>query len=548
VPYDCCLFAVPIRSADHAHVLETRLSRLTQYFDAWSAVTTVRATVPGVFAGKLAFSAGPNGEASFVWGSVDGQHRADLRFVGPGSAIETDGHTVRWRTSPTDITSAYRCGDAVSTHAVVAAVLGAGRVRVRPRALAELLAFGHPANDAHVVDDVVALGADACLEFSSDGVDDRLQEAAPQLELVPDDAAYAHGVMSLHAALDACARRGRIALGLTAGRDSRVVASALREQGIDALTYTWGAGDAPDAIGAAAVARTLGLEHRTISPRMLGDDDIVPSARGAVTWTEGAAPIGVVDGHRELGVAVNITGAGGELGRAFHYAFVAQNRRDPAIRHLESLWQPHATLDQTVEPAAREHVRDVARAALQRAAVTGATGWRLLDVVYAQQRMRRWGRSGIAPTSDAAYLPAFLEPEVARALISLPLRDRLTDGFHRRYLSDHAPDLGLAAPNRQRAWVPPVARRVASTLRRRRPGAPPPADTVLFAAHYPETLSYLRDSVVTHPIVSTALGQAFADRLEGGLVAGDARAIHAALQLGGATLMAEVTSPLADVG
>jgi hypothetical protein len=547
VAYDCCLFAVPIRSAEHAGVLASRLDRLARYFATWSAVTVSQATTSGVFAGKLAFSVQPATARSFVWGSFDEGHPASLRFVGPGSALVSGEPAVHWRTSPTDVTSAYRSGDAVSTHAIVAALLGNGRVGIRPEALAELLAFGHPANDAHVVDDVVALEADTCLEVTSSGVRDR-SPTAPRLELVPEDAAYTHAVHSLHAALDAGARRGRIALGLTAGRDSRVVAAALRAGGLEAQTYTWGAGDAPDAAGATAVATSLGLDHRTISPRMLADDEVVAVARAAVTWTEGTAPIGVVDGHRELGVDVNVTGAGGELGRAFHYAYVAQNRRQPTTRHLEALWQPHVTLDDTIDPAAREHVRDAARTALGRAAQTDVTGWRLLDVVYAQQRMRRWGRSGIAPTSDAAYLPAFLEPEVARSLISLPLRDRLTDGFHRRYLSEHAPEIALPAPRRQRAWVPAAARRVASSVRRRRVSPPPPADIGHFATHYPATLSYLRDTVLRHPLVARGLGDNYAERLAREVEHGNGVAVLAALQLGGATLMADATAGLADTG
>lgn len=529
--FDTCLFAVAAPSADAAAAAQARLARVLTWFEhaGPASLDVVSDPQSGVVAGEI--SSGPSAR-SLQWGREG---------IGPGATLRVDGSAADLSTSPVDVTAAYRCGDAVSTHAVVAAVLGCGEARVRPGALAELLAFGHPANRDHVVDGVTALEAGAGWRIDGRGV---RQLASPRAwALVAEQEAYAVAVDELHATLERwSAAAGSVALGLTAGRDSRVVAVALHALGIDARTYTWGAPASEDCREAARIARELGLAHELVDPPLLADAEVVATAERAVRWTEGAAPLGFIAGQSRLDADVNLTGAGGELGRAFHYAYLARNFRHPSLTQLAGVWRPQARLDPRVAPEARDAVATAARHALEQAAATGVSGWRTLDVVYAQQRMRRWGRSGIAPTSGAAYGPVFLEPQLAAALVSLPLEDRLTDGFHRRYLGERAPALVPPPPPRQRAGVPPVLRRAIARVRRDR-RAPEPGTSTLLGA-YPQTHEYLA-GVARHGLVRDGLGEDWAGDLHAGVRACDARAIDAALTLAGPVTLADALAPAA---
>ena len=60
---------------------------------------------------------------------------------------------------------------------------------------------------------------------------------------------------------------------------------------------------------------------------------------------------------------------------------------------------------------------------------------------------------------------AFSVPEVQRGLASLPLDERLDDGFHRRFIARHAPEVAPGPGPAQRAGLPPFARRLASAAR-----------------------------------------------------------------------------------
>jgi hypothetical protein len=534
VAYTTCLFAVPAPSDAAAAEAAARLDRLRAYFAVWSTPVLHRVDAPGVVAGCLTFGDG-DGDPACVWGTL---RRG--RLVGPGAALRAEGRGIEWVVADTDVTSTYRCRDALSTHAVVAALLGAGVVEVRAQSLVELLAFEHPANDEHVVAGVEIVGAGAVLAVTGSGVE-VVERAPARWELVPEEEAHGQAVDRLRDTLtDADGKR--VGLGLTAGIDSRVLAVALRDSA--PLTYTWGTPAAPDCVGAAHVAGALGLPHRVVEPEQLGDEEVVAAGRASATWTEGCAPLGVVRGERSLGVGVNVTGAGGELGRAFHYAYLARNRREPAVEELRALWRPQAGLEGLADRAAVERVAGAAASAIDRAAASGVTGWRILDVVYAEQRMRRWARSGIAPTAGAAWLAPFLAPRVAAALVSLPLGERVTDGFHRRYLAERAPDLVPPVPQRQRRFVPAAARRAAAAWRARRAQAGPAASASPFATAYPQTFTYLHEEVCAHPLVAEALGADHAARLAERVRRAEAGAVQAALTLAGPVLLSEATAAL----
>lgn len=538
--YNTCLFAVAAPSPDAVALAERHVARLARWFGSLGPTETrVRhETHAGVVAGAFAFGLDERepptdgGDAATVdWGVSE---------VGPGARLGVAADGAWFRTAATDVTAGYRCGNAISTHAVVAALLGSGEVRVRPGALAELLAFGHPANLSHVVDGVTAVGAGSVCRVDGRGL--REVESPGRWELVAERRAYPEVVAALGAVLERSASIGSLALGLSGGRDSRVVAVALRALGLEASAYTLGAAASAECVEASRVARVVGIPHAVIEPPLLPDEDIAATALRDARWTEGCAPARLVGGQSRLGADVNLTGAGGELGRAFHYAYTARNFRRPSVADLATVWRPQARLGPSIAAPARTAVAAAASEALERAAATGVTGWRTLDVVYAQQRMRRWGRAGIAPTSGSAYAPVFLDPQLAAALVSLPLEERLTDGFHRRYLRERMPELVPPKPRRQRAGVPSRLRR--AVAQRRGNGAPAePAASALPQTH-PRTHAYLVETVARHALVVGELGTAWAEGMQGALRAGDARAVHDALVLAGPTALDEALRTL----
>jgi hypothetical protein len=116
-----------------------------------------------------------------------------------------------------------------------------------------------------------------------------------------------------------------------------------------------------------------------------------------------------------------VTGTGGELGRAFHYALLARNRRSPDLRQLRQAWRPEERVPDARRAAVAAAADEAVRGAL---AVPGVSGWRALDVVYATMRMRWWARAGIRATGGA-LAALFLAPAAASALA----RCRSTTGW-----------------------------------------------------------------------------------------------------------------------
>jgi hypothetical protein len=156
-------------------------------------------------------------------------------------------------------------------------------------------------------------------------------------------------------------------------------------------------------------------------------------------------------------------------------------------------------------------VSDSLRGWVREASAAGVTGLRALDVVYGEQRVRRWLR-GMLPRLAAPMIPAFATPEVARALMSLPLRERMGDGFHRSFLERHAPELLPAAPAQ-----PPARRRL--RLPRRRATQP----SVLgerWEAN-PGFRAWVTDEVLAAPLLTDPLGERWAARTRERFLSGD---------------------------
>lgn len=335
-----------------------------------------------------------------------------------------------------------------STHAVVAALLAGLPLELEPAAVPQLVAFGYIADDRTQLKGV--------------------RPTWPVRDWSPVEDAATVAEAALLRALDERVPEGA-QLGLTAGADSRVIALALAELGKRVATFTWGAPGSPDVDTAAHVAEALGLEHRALFEEgWHAPEEAIGIAREEARWHEGLSDF-PLHGRPPWpeGITAYVTGGGGETGRAFYYRLMAASRPNPSLVQVARAWRPEDRLgDASAE--AREIVVTAKREALEAAAATGHEGWAVLDVVYAQRRFVRWGRS-MLPRTEFPLIGGFADAEAQRALASLPLEDKLTDGFHRRFVAKRRPELALPEPARQRAGVPPVVRRAAQRLRRRTP-------------------------------------------------------------------------------
>ena len=242
---------------------------------------------------------------------------------------------------------------------------------------------------------------------------------------------------------------------MTAGLDSRVTAVALRELGIAARGFTWGEPDWDDVRGGKDLAEQIGLPHELVGVEWLDDGEAMRELDRQVRWTEGAVPVGFARLAWPADMGGFVTGAGGEVGRAFYYAG-APDEADPGdvLAGLLAARLPRGEASARLGTTLREWVGNAERA--------GHAGLGALDVVYGEERVRRWLR-GMLPRLAAPMIPAFATPEVARALASLPLKERMTSGFHRGFLEKRAPELVPVARRGQTSVCPRRSGCVAAT-------------------------------------------------------------------------------------
>lgn len=349
----------------------------------------------------------------------------------------------------------------VSTHAVDAALAAFGKVEFDPIAAAGVALFGFSPGTGSLVRGVQAVPVGARVCITSDGVTVDSAGAAG-FECLAHDVSYVTARAGLLATVDEALEQDHT-LALTAGLDSRVVAAAARWLGRECSCVTWGE-ETTDALGAAVVARHLGYAHRIV-PISIDWDDAHGRVATELRISEGIRPPlppGLVD-HSQLGTAL-LTGAGGESGRAFYSLWEIRARPRPSRRHLLDalISRPGVA---SLKRGVLEPLVGRLASALDDGRSAGFAGWAELDHFYASQRMPHWGRA-MLPDLPGGATGAFLSAQCQSGLLSLPNEDKLTDGFHRRFLREHAPDLAVAASAyRRRRGVPAALRRVAARVR-----------------------------------------------------------------------------------
>jgi hypothetical protein len=453
------------------------------------------------------------------------------------AAFAADGVRARLVTGCAGAATLFSAGsaavDAWSTHAVAAGFLAHGKVSVDPGALPELFAAEFVGAGRTHLRGVEAVPAATSIEFGQRAVSERSYwSARERFALLPGSAANDAAETGLLESLASkLARAGDIELGLTGGADSRLAAVALQRLGLDFQAVTIAAGpEAPDARGAARVAEALGARHRLYGYQLVADPDSTSLIDAEARWSEGLAPLTGL-GLAESGApAVFLTGGGGEVARAWYYRWQALNYRHPTPKQLHrTLAHLHWRID-AAAPEAHQRVDDAISAWIEAAQATGHSGWRTLDVVYESERLRRWGRARL-PRVPAPVAYAFSSPDLTRALISLPLADRISDGFHRRFLAKHAPELALDRPRGQRRRVPIVARRLKSLVRQRR-GLERASASPWFLKDVwqdrPLNRAFIADEALSCELLREAMGTAWVERVRTGFLAGEHQATQTA--------------------
>ena len=450
------------------------------------------------------------------WESFDD---AQLRraMVGVGCAVGAR----RIVTAPSGPTALYTArgpaGDVYATHAVAAAWLAFGAARIDLAAVPELLAFDFAGGERTLIEGVSPVPAATVID---DGVARSWWPAAERWAEVPEPDAHGHAERALLETLDARTSDGAV-LMLTRGADSRVLALALAELGRPFGAVVWGDEGWREVSGAREVAEHVGarIERRS---HWRTDDEVLPRFDAEARWTDGVLALSLADRIWPEAASEVVFGAAGEVGRAFYHR---EGGRSP----LEAL-APGARLPDAPDDVVAA-VRAGAEGWLAEAAEV-ADGWRALDVLYAEQRVARWGRAQIPPIG-AAFVGGFCPVEVGRGLSSLPLADRRGDGFHRRFVADRAPALALPAPppaprpSRRPAWLP---RRPA------RPAPPPAGEPFVQAlwAERPQTRAWVCDAALgADSPAERAMGAAGCARTRAGFLRGERRATEQALLAAG---------------
>jgi asparagine synthase (glutamine-hydrolysing) len=237
-----------------------------------------------------------------------------------------------------------------------------------------------------------------------------------------------------------------VSLGLTGGRDSRLIAALLTRAGVPVTARTSGLPDDPDVIVATQVADVLGIRHRVCPPAgvQVSDStvtfDVCGRLKEAVVLGEGMLGaydrVGRID-DKFKPMPVQFTGAGGEILRGYFAAVVEDlNDRAAAGRFLRSRFFSNRKL--YAPDLLKEYDADVAPW-LERVKELGAD---VLEDFYVSQRVARWTGAALGSASIGS-LPwrPYLDHRVVRLVRAIPVADRVNESLIPELLDVFAPRL-----------------------------------------------------------------------------------------------------------
>lgn len=237
-----------------------------------------------------------------------------------------------------------------------------------------------------------------------------------------------------------------VRLGLTGGRDSRLLVALLTSAGVSVNTLTSGLPGDPDVVVAREVASRLGVPHTVSGPRGATVDDasvtfdVRSRVREAVVLAEGMLSaydrVGRIDDRYNADIAP-FSGSGGEILRAYF----AGSLKDPAdpdavVRYMrDRLYASSQRMAPGMRAAYQADTAPWMAAAVERGAAA-------LEDLYVRQRTGRWMGSARSSASigSLAWRP-YLDHRVVTLVRNVPLEDRLSERLIADVLDVLAPSL-----------------------------------------------------------------------------------------------------------
>jgi hypothetical protein len=440
--------------------------------------------LPEIGAGVVTLQTGQDGESPatsgrdlLVWGSpvcgngvpdeaalrsaVDAPSANARGVSGVWVVVHITSDRVRLLTSPTLVHTLKRVdgpdGTAIATRGLAAHVLAGVTPRLSEAAIPEYVLLDYVLGQEELLADTLVLGDAQVIDVRrTDLVATSWWLPAERFAPgPPSDAGVLRDVVgdSMRAAIAPADTK----LGLTAGRDSTLLASVIAGRGARVDTFTLGPRWLDDARGARAVSRRLGWGHvngvQAFGPRSWSR--IAELSR----WSEG-----LTTGDQVVDTTLNLkdasitwlSGSGGEIGRGFYWA-----RYGTADRWLD--WA-RSELIGPLEGAGKT-MGERLDAQLDVIRSYGRGPEDTLDLLYATGRMARWlGR--LMPTSPLRNFHAgYLDPPVVSALLDIPVADRLSHRTFDEALSVDTPNLydvaqAATSPRAFRAWDAARFRRI----------------------------------------------------------------------------------------
>jgi hypothetical protein len=237
-----------------------------------------------------------------------------------------------------------------------------------------------------------------------------------------------------------------VRLGLTGGRDSRLLVALLTSAGVPVTTYTAGMPEDPDVVVAQEVAERLGVAHKVSSPRgaKVEDEtitfDVRSRLREAVVMGEGMLSaydrVGRIDDSYNAHT-VPFGGSGGEILRAY-YAGSVKDMDDSAavVRYMRG--RLYSTTKHMTSTARTDYEADT-EPWMVAASDLGASA---LEDFYVRQRAGRWtGAARSSASIGSLARRPYLDHLVVDAVRRVPLRERTSERLIADLLDALAPSL-----------------------------------------------------------------------------------------------------------
>lgn len=363
-----------------------------------------------------------------------------------------DSHVVRLVSSPTLVHTLKkvtgRRGVCWATQGWAAHALAGASPRLNREAIAEYVNFDFVLGSEELLADTTVLPDAQVLDLDRNGPRQWSYYPLPDRVSHNEPATPALLRESLLASALAFANTPCLALGLTAGRDSTLLASVIDEAGGQAETFTLGESWWSDPRGARAVARTLGWSHHAVTPSRQSRQTW-PRMAALSIWTEGmvtGSDLADANFRWPARDRVWLTGNGGEIGRMYYgHAHTTPHDWLDAISH---------DFQASMSPSAAENL--IARLDQEFTALRalGRPTSDLLDLFYVTGRMGKWPARLLPNPHIRDVLLGYLQPAVVRTLLDLPANDRRTGAAFDIALSLRPPNLHQLAARASRPRQP----------------------------------------------------------------------------------------------